>query len=620
MTWESGEKRFVNPYNFVSIGEAVRREKYKTGNLSGSINCRLKTLTPVIIPETPKAPEKPKVPDIPEHNEYDFFTVRGKAIIPGSSLRGVIRTAYEAVTNSCLSTADDENVLYRRTAKPKNKYGIIERREDGSYLLHPAKKIMLNSKCGHAFGKDHRVTARNLKTGQIVWVTFVKGTYRTSRNVTTELRGVNDLITTAPIPGGESRGEYHKGVVLLGEEFGRKKHHDAVFVFTEGKKDSVSPEEYQRLCKVWELYQPRKNDDNPGRPKGVNQTVNAREAYKNYLQKDNQFIPVYYNEVADTAGKNPVRYMSPACITKEVFRHTIKSLLKAQGQHNPCNHEDYGDAFCPACALFGIVQTKDAIASRVMVCDAILPGKNKKDKVTLPILGSPKVSATEFYMSPVAGADYWNYDYSVTGNRASLIKEPRLRGRKFYWHSIPGKEPKKENEKTKFNATFTPAEGECNFEVAFDRLAEDELQKLVWTLSFGRFWNQAGSENYAHKLGHGKPVGYGSVKIDVSRIVVYSLNEDAVIQAEDNYQLKEWAPEQTTAVQEFLKMHNWTDRPRVSVSYPVGISNRGTGVYQWFVGYKKGGGINPEFNKKVKIPGPLEKDVSLPWLIEGYGR
>jgi hypothetical protein len=53
-------------------------------------------------------------------------------------------------------------------------------------------------------------------------------------------------------------------------------------------------------------------------------------------------------------------------------------------------------------------------------------------------------------------------------------------------------------------------------------LTEDELESLIWILTFGE--NNEGSTEY-HKIGHGKPIGLGSVKIVVKSTLERSFTD-----------------------------------------------------------------------------------------------
>jgi hypothetical protein len=573
---------FINPYNFISINDDVMRDDVKTGELSGTIHCELETLTPLFVPNTSNS----KAFSSNFSKSYDFFSYEDlsgrtdcikhfpRPIIPGSSLRGVFRSAYEAAFNGCLSTCDDENTLYRRTTVPKKDFGIIEKdAETGERVLYKATK-----------GK---------------WPIGKRGNYKTGDTL-------------------------DGGVYLRGEDFpygDNKKKNDAVmkYVLVDGKKQEVArfPEdsdEWKNLLEVWRLYQDRR-----GKIKGVNQT-NNHNGYRGFLKAER--IPVYFTKL----DNGTYYYISPAAITKEVFSRTLKRLLKEQGNHAPCTK---ADMLCPSCALFGMVG-ETSWASRVMFKDAMpINGSNDswrdwyEHPRALPVLSSPKMSATEFYMEDVDGSAYFNYDYYVNyyeyfdadGKPAkapvrTLLEAPRLRGRKLYWHRktvISDTTNSLANQRVEVR----PVKGgkTFKFDIAYDRLTKAELETLLWTLTFG------GEDNYAHKLGSGKPVGYGSMRISKAVVELASLDENLSLGV-SNVEFKPQKPKDSVSLKEFLKMTDFSCASD-DVKYPVGEKGKNRGIYVWF-GLNKEvrlGGFNPSYN--YVLPKPTDNDISLPIYVSG---
>ncbi len=132
------------------------------------------------------------------------------------------------------------------------------------------------------------------------------------------------------------------------------------------------------------------------------------------------------------------------------------------GDYNSC---DDISKLCDACSLFGMVG-QEANASRIRFTDGRYKSNENgiyDDIVTLKELATPRISSTEFYMeSPrkdLRDAEIWTYDYAAkwSGNRKIKIEgfEPKLRGRKFYWHHREGL-TMKNNKCNKMNVTIRP--------------------------------------------------------------------------------------------------------------------------------------------------------------------
>lgn len=120
------------PYNFVSLPQGVltspiegdamsdaeRVENYRAhvlakGRLSGRIDLEIKTLTPVFIGTGVDAGNAVE----------NFFAPTGIPILPGSSLRGMIKNLFKIVTCSAMRAGEDyhDQVLYFRTLADREK-------------------------------------------------------------------------------------------------------------------------------------------------------------------------------------------------------------------------------------------------------------------------------------------------------------------------------------------------------------------------------------------------------------------------------------------------------------------------------------------------------------------
>ena len=200
------QKKFVNPYNFIPLSDkAPDRGPVKTGNLTGVIKYSMLTRTPLIIPNTSNS-EAFDVRDqngkpVNDHKSYDFFsyddlsdkanlnakgTREGKysePVIPGSEVRGMLRNYYEILTNSCMSFVDDDDVLSKRTSEVFSP-GLLERKEDGTFILYSAEDCLLRMKDTDStkiYNADEKAEFRvksyknsKLKEGQKVYVGIVE--------------------------------------------------------------------------------------------------------------------------------------------------------------------------------------------------------------------------------------------------------------------------------------------------------------------------------------------------------------------------------------------------------------------------------------------------------------
>jgi CRISPR-associated protein (TIGR03986 family) len=632
MTWkEDMSIKFVNPYNFISLGNECNRKSFgdyinNKELLTGYIECELENLTPIFIPNTTN---ENAFTDNEKYKSYDFFSYDdiskqkrtseySEPVIPASEIRGVIRSAYEALTNSCMSTMDDSNILSKRTTIPA-KPGLLKK-ENGEWKLYEAERLMIKVKdCSIDNARNFKDILSNYNEGDKIY--FKRGIkYKNYRIYT--ISDISDINVSG----------YEEGYIHFGEDF-IKKHHESIFKLGKMIKDiEITIDDISRLSELIEIYTE------------LNKNNRKYEKFNNLLtSKDfksgRRVLPVYYS-IYKKDDKNYV-YLSPACIGREVFANRLSYILKVQGGYQPCSSREN---LCEACALFGFTgngSENNALASRLRFTDAKI--KNKKtsnkdyyDKICiLPELASPKISATEFYLErPYDDKrktyDMWNYDYAFNWDRQNKIEQfdkyvPKIRGRKFYWHSEKAKFVCKQNER---NCKVRPLKKNnvFSFRVYFDAITEDELNKLVWTLNIGDNNNMN-----CHKIGRGKPIGFGTIKIRIDKIIKrdISFNGDAVLYKLNEYKidLKQNRPldYKKKNVQEFLKITDWEKAPQ-NINYPIGEDKTKPGKlnslasHQWFTGNKqigyghkdakiKASGTKPIIYKT--LPYILDNDISL---------
>ena len=195
--------RFVNPYNFIPLGEECRRDIPKTNDqdaFTGYFECRVKLLTPLFIPNTSssvrlltqKEWEKGKQEN-KKYSGYDFFSYDDLSeeqpyisdppappcnpVIPGSEIRGAVRSVFEAAFNGCMSSVDENRDISRRCGEVKNP-GILywDCKERGWRLKSCNKvKLLVEQKEEQSRGKakGKLVTRKEYDTwqeGQKIWV------------------------------------------------------------------------------------------------------------------------------------------------------------------------------------------------------------------------------------------------------------------------------------------------------------------------------------------------------------------------------------------------------------------------------------------------------------------
>ena len=247
----------------------------------------------------------------------------------------------------------------------------------------------------------------------------------------------------------------------------------------------------------------------------------------------------------------------------------------------------------------------------------------KFEKHTLQILATPRTSAFEFYLrKPNGEATFWNFDFygesiktfSKLGKQETRIEyhdlaEATPRGRKMYWHSKPAEDA---GEKNRMNCTVEAAKGTFQFRIYFDEITEQQLENLMWVITLGE--NKKDSVRQ-HKLGHAKPLGYGSVKLQVLQQAIRRLSYDKEcgsleVKVEQREQEKLEIPlrlnADSKAEESLLAMASITSIPKdIPVMYPREINKGDDNIYTWFANNRK------NYNTVTLLPEPTDKDISL---------
>ena len=631
-----GRETFVNPYHFVSLdGDCNRERNYEKikkdeKTLTGWIECELETLTPIFIPNSSNDNAFKKFKELAgdEAKSYDFFSYEdiknqdridkySLPIIPGSEIKGMIRSAFEAVTNSCLSTIEEEKVLYKRVQHPAKPGRLVY--EGENWKIKECSRFRLPKTWVKIVNNKIYINGQEYKENNKV---YVKINYRFKVQKISKARFE----------------KAKEGFLHIGE-YNDNKNYESVFVLKKDKNgkeiEVVLPRKNfkkmlinlignillyrQKINKTEKHNRYRHFDETFGKIQDISHLENLdviefnnklRQKYNSVFNYLNGAL-IYYTE------RNGKYYLSPAAIGREVFYNKLQDVIKVKG-YEPC---DDIKNLCPACALFGMVKGKKAVASRVRFTDAF-PEKKQNlsdyydDVVILSELASPKLSATEFYLKKPDDAHLWNYDYAgkweiKNGRITSKFipfknYQPQIRGRKFYWHQNINKAPgikltEADNRREEFsdrNVAIRPLKKgiKFSFRVYFNDIIEDELRKLMWMLEI------SGNKVHAHKIGMGKPIGLGSVQISVKgakiRRIMLKDNtieykfENKFENFEDRLNVNEQNCQNTLGCsqkvfKEFMTITNFKKAPE-NISYPKNENQEKN--YYWFVA-----------NRQVKI-------------------
>ena len=587
---------FHNPYTFVP--SPPRQDAIKAGGFAGDfdpLKCglshaslkpdlwtgylpiKLTTVTPLVLLKT-DGEERSST----EHQTYDVLDH-----LPGSSLRGMLRSAYEAVTNSrygCFST--DDRLAYRMNPREALTLipTVIENGKDSKELvarLYPGTSHVtdrgpngfeekgamyaamltryhrnpeLNSEC--MGGYDPR-------TGDQVWAEIKLVKHRRGYRFWKAIR----VWSKSEHPKEPSiTGKIVEGYVLVTNQNMGNKHDERIFFnptpdtfeVTDHLKESWSMriKSYReahsendifkrpRGAKPWE-----KTGNNPG------ETAWSPHLYQDGKHQDRwdrnthdamELQPgdmVYARCKFDTKGNiTDIEDLFPVMISRELYDNSPADLLDSSLK--PAKERS---KLSPADRLFGWVPQKSGSEQgykgriRVVCEDGARPEIIQDfdgESLPLAILGQPKPAQGRFY---VAKDDQGNpQEDGLDKQQAGYSGDKGLRGRKQYWHhkgleadraqdywksSVEDRtqqqsngryqeyrRPDKNGEPQK-DPQNRSIRGWIELDTVFkaslyvQNLQPEEVGALIWLLSR--------SKGHYFRLGYGKPLGFGSVRMEI---------------------------------------------------------------------------------------------------------
>lgn len=596
MTWPQhkdprSDREAKAPYNFVPLPEKVlyledtpdpersevpTQDVYHGGRRTGWFECVLTTETPLYVrcaltPQQFDAREaarssKTKPPDQP-----DFFYTQNplEPVIPGSSLRGMLRALVEIVSYSKVQPVTDKHKLsFRAVAAPNDdplsepyenilgKYGRkvkagYLKKHGGDWVIHPARKL---SDLGWP-EKNHYLKVKGRQIDKVALPEYIHlddDDYRPQyHHVSFDVKqehGKRGKYVRVTNLGSASGGQYTGVLVCSGNmaesgdasSTGRKNH--ALVLESDPRTKEL------RIDKqVIEDYLDTLTD------------FQKQEPFDSRFGCLIEGRPVFYVEQGGRViafGHSP-NFRVPAWITENGERRAATPLDFVPAVLRDETQTDLAEA------LFGYVEPTPqdarpiARAGRVYVGDArLVEGQHDVWVSTVPltpkILASPKPTTFQHYLVQLEP----NYKKHLRHYGSATPTETVIRGHKRYWHKRGLQqsdwEESPENIKSEGDTQHTQMKPirpgiQFRFKLHFENLDDRELGALLWI-----FW-MAAAEGYRLKLGMGKPLGLGSVKVEATLHVTDRRQRYTTLFADSNWSTGEGAVDdiQQQAIEQF---------------------------------------------------------------------
>jgi len=492
------------PYNFIplndkpiEVGKPPAFDTYYEDRYTGYIDIEITTLTHTYIRKTKK--------------DIDFFKIGDTYKIPGSSLRGLIRTLFEIITYGRFHFFDDKRLSFRAVAdKIKNfreaYQEIIQKGVKAGILYKQGEHYFVKPTAyDEIIGKYDKYEKDNGK--------FIYG------NKHYDQPSINNF---------QHRGR--DAYLLVSGPMNNKKK--AYIIYKDTNHEPVKvPDDVIKSYRYDKDSRYDKDRD-------------SNDMIKKYMEEKRwREIPCFYIEEGGNIVEIGFTKNMRVHYKKKISEHIPKELLK----------EDLIDM---AEAVFGKIykqdsksskndskSSKDSFASRVFFEDCNLEAGKTYKKVFLKVLGNPKPTSFQLYLEQSTKEP----TYEVPKNSLKTWNEDaKIRGYKLYWHKDSQNPQNKaytyyEKDKDKLSDQFK----KCHLEYKdATELTEEDIKKitdcekfqnpLVIPISPGsifkgriRFENLTDYElgallyaidlpsedNLCHKIGMGKPLGLGSIKI-----------------------------------------------------------------------------------------------------------
>lgn len=533
------------PYNFIPLPQKVVSVDNVSQDVyvhnTGFIECKLKTESPMYTrcamnPEFFRehgALSFDKLSENQKTERAQFFQLENLPVIPGTSLRGMVRSLVEIAGYGKIPWISNEiKIAYRAVAASRDdplaepyqkimgKYGrnvhagYLFKKED-SWYVHPAMKpldLHLPDKKSYLEVKEYLIPD-NVIPG---FIRFGNDNYKPQYHeisFDTEIRK-------------DKNGYRYTNIINIGAV--NMNYGNRGFLVCSGNMLETGNRTNQ-IRKKHAIVLEQK----PGEKE---LKINDR-TIKNYVesltdfQKESPFseqngclidgLPIFYvvnNGQVDVFGHSP-NFRIPAINSTG---GTITSPFDFVPKH--LISEEVTDL---AEVIFGFVHKnqKTACSGRVFFTNAIFESHRTgiwftKDPFTPKILASPKPSAFPHYLVQDKDKNH-DPDRKV---QLALYATPSpdgtvIRGHKRYWHKenitldeIHEKDNEKIERSPKQYTRMKPVNKGVtfSFRIYFDNLRDCELGVLLWVLTL----QEEDGKKYRHQLGMGKPLGLGSVRIE----------------------------------------------------------------------------------------------------------
>lgn len=520
-------RKALAPYNFVELPDQVVQaqpipdgDRYHPDRYTGKIECILTTESPLYIRcglTLDEFKQGKEAKDLP-----DFFYIfdKLKPVIPGSSIRGMLRTLVEIVSFGKIDRVSGKQKFFFRA--------VAAKKDDP--LAEPYKTCLKNVRAGYLVKRNdgwYIRPARLIGSDSFVWI-------KEKKVVESFQQSFPDF---TPMTEANYRPQYVVNVGF-GDIVTRNNRHFA-------KQISPRPDGQEYIGVLVTSGNMAEGSDDPKSTNRKNHClVREPDANAELIKIDDAAIQDYCGSLTDFQKQSPpfkedlgvlengrcIFYCQPEQQGGEVtlFGQSPNFRIPYSPQKNgrAASAEDFIPELLKdsktidfADAIFGFVRDEkqeedstQAVPSRVFISDAICQQIKGEDiwlfnnPIVPKILAGPKPTTFQHYLVQTKADKRGLKHYGSAPGKETVI-----RGHKLYWHkkepTITLENPEEVSDTQKTQIKPIKPGVSFQFTIHFENLSEVELGALLWVLDLAQ------DERYRLSLGMGKPLGMGAVKI-----------------------------------------------------------------------------------------------------------
>ncbi len=481
------------PYNFVPLhekvfvpawAEEVSHDRPFQDGLCGELELVITALTPILVGNEREV-RSDGSGEVHFHKAPD-----GRYMIPGSSLRGMVRNVLEIVSFGRMRLVDDRKFglrdlggglknVYRKAIQPNRIRAGWMRFVRGKWVITPCTWVRVHHQELEDFARRHgkqlNLGGREPQVGKRYHAWAVEASL--PLQVRFSLRGKSACNL--------GEGPYEGEIVFTGQPSPKKKRE---FVFYKPRPQEAFTLTDEEIADFRQVYGDEQNENNPWK-------------YWRPRFERGEKVPVFFT---DYQGR---RAVGLSMMFRIAYRHSIHDAVR---HVSPEHLAERGDDL-PA-LIFGFADANEGKASlkgRAWFAPAFAEGSPREREIPPVVLNAPKPSFYPSYMEQPQSAPG-----KLAGNRYTTLMDEdcRIRGFKRYPARFKAQpQPPEDPNSKKVQTHLFPLDAGTRFRtrLVFHNLKPEELGALVWVLTWGK------NKDLRHSLGMGKPFGFGQVRVEI---------------------------------------------------------------------------------------------------------